>query len=644
MHAETVAAAATPRHPAMNHAPYRQLCGIVAALKAGVCAALLAAVTVSPALGAPSEVLGLWEDAQQSESLPPFAQVNPDAPKGGRLRQSAIGTFDSFNPFSPRGVSAAQLGLTYETLGVSQRGTQEFIMRGLLAESFDLSPDRTTLRVRLRPQAKFSDGAPVTAQDVAFTFTALIKQASPVYRSYYEQVQGVEITGEREVVFKLASGTNRELPLIVCQMPVLPAHWWQGRNLGDPQTSIMPGSGPYRLAGSVMGSRLIYERRKDWWGKNLPVNQGRYNFDTVQVDYYRDVSVAREAFFAGEADFYSESNIKDWTNAYNVPAVRDGRIIRQLQEYASPMGMGGIFMNTRRPALADRRVRQALNLLFDFDWMNSAFFYNAYTRYSSFFTGSPFAAQPLPSAEELELMEHWRDKLDPAVFGPLPAQPAGGRDTERQRMRAALHLLEEAGWRIHNGEMLNAQGQPLSLTILTSSPSMQRVYTPFRNTLKRLGIILNVRLVDQTQYVSRVRSFDFDLIQSTVRQSSNPGNEQRNYWSSTAAGARGSRNYAGIRDAVIDTLVDELVAAPTRNDLHTRAALLDRLLQHGCYVIPAWYSGSMRIAWWKDRITPPAEQGNEGVDIMAWHVPAAGATPPVQAVPASAVQTDREAR
>lgn len=644
MHPDTASAAATFHNLAIGRAVSWSMGGILTALQAGMRVALLTAVTITPALGAPHEVLGLWEDTPESESLPPFAPVPPDAPKGGRLRLSAIGTFDSFNPFSPRGVSATQLGLTYETLGISQRDTQEFIMRGLLAESFDLSPDRTSLRIRLRPQARFSDGTPVTAKDVAFTFTALVKQASPVYRSYYEQVEGVDIAGEREVVFRLASGTNRELPLIVCQMPVLPAHWWQGRNLGEPQTESMPGSGPYRLAGSVMGSRLIYERRKDWWGQDLPVNQGRYNFDVVQVDYYRDVSVSREAFFAGEVDFYSESNIKDWTNAYNVPAVRDGRIVRKLQDYGSPMGMGGIFMNTRRPDLADRRVREALNLLFDFTWMNSAFFYDAYTRYNSFFTNSPFAAQALPSQEELELMERWRDKLDPAVFGPLPEQPAGGRDTERARMRSALHLLKEAGWNIQDGEMVNAQGQPLTLTILTSSPSMQRVYTPFRNTLKRLGITLNVRLMDQTQYVSRIRAFDFDLVQTTVRQSSNPGNEQRNYWSSAAANTRGSRNYAGIRNPVIDSLVDELVAAPTRNDLLARTALLDRLLQHGCYVIPAWYSSTMRIAWWNDRIAPPAKQGNNGVDIMAWHVPAAVATPSAQVMPAVAAQTDQEKR
>lgn len=586
----------------------------------------LLALALSPCVhAAPGPVLGLWDDVSASDASAdaPFTHVNPLAPKGGKIRLSAIGSFDNFNPFSPRGVCAAQIATTYESLGTEQRGTQDFIMRGLLAESFDLAPDRTSLRVRLRPQARFADGVPVTAKDVVYTFNALIREASPVYRSYYDQVESVEELAEHEVLFRFASGTSRELPLIVCQMPVLPSHWWQGRNMGDPQTEAMPGSGPYRLASSTMGSRLIYERRKDWWGADLDVNRGRYNFDSVQVDYYRDAAISREAFFAGEVDFYSESNIKDWTNAYNVPAVRDGGITRLTQEYVRPMGMGGIFMNVRRPMLSDVRVRRALSLLFDFDWMNGAFFYNSYTRFNSFFTNSPFAAASLPSAEELTLMERWRDRLDPAVFGPLPQQVTGGQGTVRERLRAALDLLDQAGWHVRDGVMVNGQGQPMVLTILTTSPSLQRVYIPFRNSLKRLGIILNVRLVDQTQYVSRLRAFDFDLVHSTVRQSSNPGNEQRNYWSSTAAKTRGSRNYAGIQDPVLDELVEELVAAPTRQDLYARTALLDRLLQHGCYVIPAWYSRDMRVAWWKDRITPPPGMDSAGVDIMAWH-----ATPP----------------
>ncbi|CAK7021659.1 MAG: hypothetical protein DESF_00895 [Desulfovibrio sp.] len=605
----------------------RRFAGLLAGTRVGLLVLLAAAFSL-PAWGAPKPVLGLWDDVSETEAESHFAHVNPAAPKAGRLRLSALGTFDSFNPFSPRGISAAQMALTYESLGVEQRGTQDFIMRGLLAESFDLAPDRTSLRVRLRPQARFADGAPVTAQDVVYTFNALVREASPVYRSYYEQVKSAEAVGEHEVLFRFASGTSRELPLIVCQMPVLPAHWWKGRSLGEPQTEAMPGSGPYRLARSTMGSRVVYERRKDWWGATLPVNIGRYNFDHVQVDYYRDAAVSREAFFAGEADFYSESNIKDWTNSYNVPPVREGRITRLTQEYVRPMGMGGIFMNTRRPALADRNVRRALSLLFDFDWMNSAFFYDSYTRFNSFFTNSPFAAASLPTPEEQAVLERWRHKVDPEVFGPLPTLPQGGQATQRDRLRAALALFEEAGWHVQDGQMVNAQGQPLVLTILTTSPSLQRVYIPFRNSLKRLGVTLNVRLVDQTQYVSRVRAFDFDLVHSTVRQSSNPGNEQRNYWSSVAAKAQGSRNYAGIQDQVLDELVDELVAAPDRQYLYTRVALLDRLLQHGCYVIPAWYSRDMRVAWWKDRIAPPPGMDTAGVDIMAWH--SASAALPVE--------------
>lgn len=589
-----------------------------------VCLALLllaAGWGASPLLAAPAAVLAVWDDADGQDAHKPYTHVDVNAPKGGRLRLSAVGTFDSFNPFSPRGVSAAQLALTYETLGVTPPGVKDFVIRGLLAESFDLAPDRLSMVVKLRPEARFADDMPVTAHDVVFTFHALIREASPVYRAYYEQVTGVEPLGEKEVRFTFAAADSRELPLIVCQMPVLPAHWWKDRNLGEPQTEAMPGSGPYRLAHSVMGTRLIYVLRKNWWGSHLPVNQGRYNFTTVQVDYYRDSSVAREAFFAGEADFYSERNIKDWTNAYHVPAVRDGRIVRQVVEHDALQGIGGIFMNTRRPFLADARVRRALLLLFDFTWLNNAFFYKEYSRYTSFFTNAPFAAQPLPGDREIALLRTVRHAPAPHIFGPLPDIPPGGRHNERERMRQALQLLAEAGWSIQDGRMVNAEGHSLMLTLLSNSPAMQRVYMPFRNTLARLGIVLNVRLVDQTQYIARLRSFDYDMIHVVARQSSNPGNEQRSFWTSVAAKTRGSRNYAGISDPLVDEVVELLIASPSRADLYAAAALLDRLLQHGCYVIPGWYSSRLRFSWRQERIRPPKNfVAASGMDIFAWHM------------------------
>lgn len=599
-------------------APRPHFAKILPALLVGLF--LLAAGARAPAQAAPVSVLGIWDDADEAAAGRPYAHVDTDAPKGGRLRLSAVGTFDSFNPFSPRGVPAAQLALTYETLGVTPPGSRDFIIRGLLAESFDLAPDRLSMVVKLRPEARFADDVPVTAHDVVFSFNALVTQASPVYRNYYEHVTGVEALGEKEVRFTFAAADNRELPLIICQMPVLPAHWWKGRNLGEPQNEAMPGSGPYRLAHSVMGQRLVYVLRRNWWGANLPVNAGRYNFNSLQVDYYRDFSVAREAFFAGEADFYSERNIKDWMNAYNVPAVRDGRILRHTAESQAIQGFGGIFMNTRRPLLADARVRRALLLLFDFKWLNDAFFYNEYTRYSSFFTNAPFAAKPLPAEGELALLQGLKNTPQPHILGPLPQIPAGGRNTERDRMREALHLFTEAGWEIRDGRMTSADGRHFELTLLSNSPTMQRVYMPYRSILSRLGITLNIRLVDQAQYISRVRSFDYDLVQAVVRQSSNPGNEQRNYWSSSAAKARGSRNYAGISDPLVDEVIERLIASPSRETLHSAAALLDRLLQHGTYAVPTWYSSRMRFSWWRQRIRPPRNfDAASGLDIMSWY-------------------------
>jgi microcin C transport system substrate-binding protein len=555
----------------------------------------------------------------------PYAHVDPDAPKGGELRLGAVGSFDNFNPFSPRGMSPAQIGLTYETLGEQESG-EELVMRGLLAEGFELAEDRSWLLVRLRPEARFQDGTAVTAADVAYTFRALMTEASPIYRDYYEQVEAVEAEGEREVRFRFAEGRNRELPLIVCQLPVLPARWWAGRSLGEPQTEAMPGSGPYRVREFRVGSGVVYERDPGWWGAALPINAGRYNFDVIRVDYYRDEAVAREAFLAGELDFFSERTIKDWVSGYDAPAARDGRISRREAPAGGNRGMSGIFMNTRGPFLADKRVRKALILLFDYEWINRSLFYGAYTRCDSFFTRSPFAAPPLPSPEELALLEPYRDRLPPEVFGPLPVPPVtDGSGNMREQMRGALALLREAGWEMRDGEMRNGRGERLRLNIILNSPSMRRIFIPYAASLERLGIGLDIQLVDQTQYVSRVRAFDYDLLHATVRQSNNPGNEQRYFWGSAAADEPGSRNYAGIRDPVVDAVTERLIAAESSADLREAVHALDRLLLHGAYVIPGWYSGVLRVAWWNGRIAPSPRDPEGGLDLTAWRAAGQGA-------------------
>ena len=375
----------------------------------------------SPAAGAaPSEVVSIWEQPVLTEPLGPLPHVNENAPKGGMLRAGAIGTYDSFNRFCARGNTPAFLQYTYETLSESSRD-DSLAQRGLLAQSFDISPDYSSVLVTLRPEARFQDGSPVTGNDVVWTFNALVTEASPYYKGYYALVQSVEAVSDRQVRFTFSGAGNRELPLIVGQLPVLPAAWWKDKNLGDPQKTPPPGSGPYVVSDYKMGSSITYTRDPNWWGAHLPVNRGRYNVDTLRVDYYRDTTVCRQAFLAGELDYFTENTIKDWMNSYAVPPVERGDILRQEIPQERPMGMRGLFLNTRRPVFSDIAVRKAVALLFDFEWTNRALFHDKYLRHDSFFTNSVFAAPNLPGEDELALLEPWREKLPAAIFGPLPA-------------------------------------------------------------------------------------------------------------------------------------------------------------------------------------------------------------------------------
>lgn len=562
-------------------------------------------------------VLGIWDETEDLQKIE--KRILPIVPKGGLLRMSALGSFDSFNPFAARGIRGAYIHLTYETLGQSVSG-EDFLMQGLLAKEFILSNDRSFMLVVLNENARFADGKPVTAYDVVYTFNALMKEASPHYRAYYAQVKNVEAKGTHEVLFTFAESHNRELPLIICQLPVLPAHWLKGKNLGEPLTEVIPASGPYKVKEYTMGSRLVLERRKDWWGEKLPINQGYYNFDTISVDYYRDVTVAREAFFAGSVDFFMENTIKDWKNAYDVPAVRNGNIVKKEQKIRRNNGMGGLFMNTRHEVLADKKVRQALNYVFDFEWANRALFYNAYERFTGVFTGSPLSAPLLPSEEEKKVLAEYAHELDSSIWEALPTNfKTDGSGRNAEGLRKALALLEEAGWTLKNGVMQNKQGKQLQLTMILSSQQLQRVYVPFQKNLQRLGIKLDIQLIDQTQYIGRIRAYDFDLVYAMVPQSQSPGNEQRQFWGSKAANTQGTRNLAGIQDKVIDDIIEKLIAAPTEKEWKTYVAVLDRLIQHGSYFIYGWYSPNMRFAWWQNKICPPSKGLQYGIDLMAWY-------------------------
>lgn len=581
-------------------------------------------IPLSTAVAAPSNTVGIWNDSSAEDAQGVLKGVNPNAPKGGTLHAGAIGTFDNFNPFAPRGMTAAYMGLTYETLATSV-GKDELLMRGTLAETFDVAADHKSMVVKLQPQAKFSDGVPVTARDVVFTLERLKTESAPIYRNYYLQVTKAEALDAQTVRFTFATADNRELPLIVSQMPVLPEHWWKDKKLSDPQPQAMPGGGPYKVGDFKIGSRLTLVRDPQWWGANLDVNKGRYNYDRIVIEYYRDATVMREAFFSGDIDFYTETTIKDWKLGYDVPAVKDGRIVKAEVPLHRMVGMTGIFLNTRRPALSDVRVRQALTEMFNFDRLNRTMFFDSYLRCESFFTGSSFAAtDPMSDAERAVLTK--LPGINAADYETLPkleASRKAGQDDglPRQTIRHALTLLKAAGWNLKDGKLLNAQNEPLKLTIMMYSPTWERVYSNWARDLQRIGITLEMQVLDTSQFMSRLRNYDFDLVMGVVPQSLNPGNEQRYFWTTKAADEVGSRNFAGIKMPAIDELVEKLIAAPTKADLQVDAKVLDRILRNGYYVVPGWYSSTGRVAWWQGRITPPnANWEKDGrLDLFSWY-------------------------
>ncbi len=546
-----------------------------------------------------------------------FDYVNPDAPKGGRLREASIGTFDSLNPFIIKGTVADGTGLIYDSL-LARALDEPFSLYGLLAEHMSVADDRSWIEFDLRPEARFSDGKPVTAEDVVFTFNTLLEQGSPFFKSYYAGISKVEALTERRVRFDFGSSLNRELPLIVGEVPILPAHYWEGRDFTVPSLDIPVGSGPYAVSRIDPGRSIIYERRKDYWGANLPVNRGRFNFDQRQFDYYRDSTVALEAFKAGEYDFRSEHASKAWATGYTGAPFDDGRIRKEEIAHGNPQGMQGFVMNSRRDLFSDKRVREALTLAFDFEWTNRNLFYGAYTRSNSYFSNSEMAADELPTAAELEILEPMRDQLPLEVFTQVYKAPStDGSGRNRDQLRNALRLLQAAGWSLKDGKLVNTEGMPFHFEILLVQKEFERVVSPFIRNLERLGISADIRIVDVSQYINRLRQFDFDMVVYGFGQSSSPGNEQRDYWHSTAANTPGSRNLIGIQDPAIDHLVEQLIAAPDREQLVVRARALDRALQWNHFVIPHYHISAWRIAYW-DKFAHPAVSPTYDLGLDTW--------------------------
>ncbi len=528
-----------------------------------------------------------------------FDYVNPDAPKGGTLRLAGLNGFDSLNPFIPKGNAADFINLVYDSL-TFHSDDEPFTEYGLLAERIEKAADHSYVRFYLRPEASFHDGKPVTAEDVAYTFELLTTQGHPLYRHYYADVEQVVVESERSVRFDFKHNNNRELPLIIGQIKVLPKHWWQERDFS--KTSLEPplGSGPYQIEKLSAGRSIIYTRVADWWAKDLAVSKGLYNFDRIQLDYYLDMSVALEAFKAGQFDFNLEYSAKEWATGYNSPALRKGDIIQEEIKNHNPVGMQAYTFNLRRPMFQDVRVRQAIGLLFDFEWTNRQIFHSAYQRTQSFFANSELAAQGLPSEAELAILEPLRGQIPEQVFTDTFKLPTtDGTGNIHNQRRQAWKLLQEAGYRIENDRMVNADGQPLAFEFLIAQTNLERVLLPFKRNLAELGIEMTIRRADVSQYINRLRSRDFDMTSSIWSQSNSPGNEQIDYWHSASYDNPGSRNFIGLQDPAIDLLVEGLINADSRQALINHARALDRVLLWGHYVIPNYYIDRWRIAYRK---------------------------------------------
>jgi len=554
-----------------------------------------------------------------------FDYVNPNAPKGGTVREHAIGAFDSFNPFIIKGRPAAGFralgpGLVYETLLTSSLD-EAFTEYGLIAESVEMPDDRSWVAFTLRQEARWHDGKPITVDDVIFSFNSLKGKGSPFYKFYYGNVAKAEKAGERRVLFSFSPGENRELPLITGQLPIIPKHYWVKKDIT--KTTLEPplGSGPYKIASFEAGRSITFERVKDYWGANIPVNVGRHNFDRQRIDYYRDSAVALEAFKSGNYDFRAENTSKLWATGYDSPAFKKGLFKKEEIRHENPTGMQGFLFNTRKEIFKAPLVRKALAYAFDFEWTNKNLFYGQYMRSESFYSNSELASRGLPSKEELAILIPFKGKIPPEVFTQAYKPPStDGSGRIRKNLRQAKKLLEQAGWVIKNKKLTHkTTGKTFLFELLLISPAFERISLPVRKNLSRLGIKMDIRVVDSAQYQKRVTDFDFDMMTGSMGQSLSPGNEQRDFWGSAAAARNGSRNFIGIKNPVIDQLVEKIIGAPDRESLIIRTRALDRVLLWNHYVIPHWHIRSFRVAYW-DKFGRPAKPPKYGLGFDGWWV------------------------
>lgn len=557
-------------------------------------------------------------NAKYADNFTHFDYVNPDAPKGGELKNSAIGTFDSLNPFIIKGTPAAGLtflgqNMLYDSL-MEQSYDEPFTMYGLLAESveYDLD-DKTWVTFYLNPSAKWHDGKSVTPEDVIWTFNTLLEKGTPFFKAYYGDVVKTEKIGERGIKFTFKDAGNAELPLILSQLPVLPKHFWDGKDFGKTSLEFPLGSGSYKVEKIDAGRAITYKRIEDYWAKDLPVNKGRFNFDRVTYDYYKDSNVALEAFFANEYDYRLENTAKLWETGYNATPVKKGLIKKEEIKHQRPQGMQGFMYNIRRPVFQDKDVRKALAYAFDFEWSNKQFAYGGYKRTDSYFENSDLAARDgKPVGRVLEILENYKDKLPAEIFTTRYEPPkTNGNGNPRANLREAMQLLDQAGYKLGDDgiRVHEKTGQRLTFEIIDANPLFERWVLPFIANLKKIGVEANFRVLDPAQYQNRMNDFDYDMTIGSIAQSSSPGNEQRDFWASEKADISGSRNYIGIKDPVIDDLIEKIIQAPNREELVALTHALDRILLAGYYVIPQWHIDHWRVAYWNKLARPKSLSG-----------------------------------
>ncbi|MFO7478079.1 MAG: extracellular solute-binding protein [Methyloceanibacter sp.] len=535
-----------------------------------------------------------------------FDYVNPDAPKGGMVRIADIGSFDSLNPVLYRGEAAGGLGLIFENL-MADSLEESSTSYGQIAEWASYPDDYSSVTFKLRDEARWHDGTKITPEDVIYSLD-VNKEANPRMGFYYKNVTRAEATDDNAVTFHFDVKHNRELPMIMGQLTILPKHWWTGKDANgvqrDPlKTTLEPplGSGAYRIKEVKPGRSISYERVQDYWAKDLPVSKGQWNYDEIRFEYYRDDTVAFESFKAGNLDYRQETSAKNWATAYDFAAVRNGSVKRQEVTVQRTQPMQSFVLNLRRPQFQDRRVRQAFNLAFDFEWANKNLFYGQYERVGSFFQGSELAApKALPQGLELEILNEVKDQVPAEVFTEVHGNPVNENpDDMRNNLRKAVVLLKEAGWEVKNGALTNVQtGQKMQVEFLLVSPLFERIVQPYLRNLERLGVKGSIRLVDSAQYTRRINVFDYDIVVGNFPQSDSPGNEQRDFWGTEAADREGSMNLIGIKDPAIDKLVDRIIFAKDREELVAASQALDRVLLWHDFVVPQWYSPTVRIAFW----------------------------------------------